>query len=224
MRLTSNSELRHQQWNHLSWGIQKDNEDIPHKRRCPQLPSVLVDILHLLKKRNPVYDYIVASGIKKEGVPWKNVDALPDFSSYLAVCTSHQYHNVTRIGDSLWAEVKSAFIRFHRRFYLQAIVLSLWVFTRHIPFIRFLVDHETMFGDEDDLFQTLMAFSDLLKAKFDGWKQSMKSRSRDYSINTSSLICWHDRWILRAVTKRSFFLKASFAKSWGSRQVSTERD
>ena len=89
VRLISNSELRHQRWDHLSWGIQKNNEDIPHKRRCPQLPSVLVDILHLLKKRNPVYDYIVASGIKKEGVPWKNCDALPDFSSYLAVCNTY---------------------------------------------------------------------------------------------------------------------------------------
>ena len=101
VRLISNSELRHQRWDHFTWGIQKNNQDIPHKRRCPHLPSVLVDILHLLKKRNPVYDYILASGMKKEGVPWKNCDALPDFSSYLAVCTSHQYHNVTRIGDAL---------------------------------------------------------------------------------------------------------------------------
>ena len=137
VRSFSKRALRHIQWTEVSGGAESITRQDQAKRRCRSVPPLIADLLHLLNRRNVVCDYIRCDKENSKQTPWKNTDRVTDHSSMLAVCTRHAYHDVTRLEDAKWAEIRKAFFELAGKPFLQAIIISFWVFTRYIPFVRF---------------------------------------------------------------------------------------
>ena len=58
VRLFSKRAFRQIQWTQISWAAESITRKEEAKRRCLSVPPLITDLLHLLNRRNVVFDYI----------------------------------------------------------------------------------------------------------------------------------------------------------------------
>ena len=87
---------------------------------------------------------------------------------------------------------------------MKSVVLTLWVFTRSKDLCTFAYSFTL---SQPPSVADLVRLSDALLTACPDWKHHLHARSRDYSINTSSLDCGHARWVLRAAMVLHNFLQ-----------------
>eukprot|EP00959_Pyramimonas_sp_CCMP1952_P321092 6719456-Pyramimonas_sp.AAC.1 len=82
---------------------------------------------------------------------------------------------------------------------LKATTLTLWMFTRSTDLIQFAI---SQFGQGSSCIEDHMGYLERVVHEHcqgeNGWQKRMRPRSRDYSIDTSSLQGSSDRYTLRA--------------------------
>ena len=180
------------------------------------------DAVALLNRRRHALDYKAMSlAQQRGGARYADDSMLLDSSSYLGVAVQDRYHDTLRSLCRKWEMVAADFAAIGRA-PGQAILLSLWLFTRCVELIESA--RVEIAAATNCSLDTLMQIGQVLAKRCPGWKARLHPRSRDYSIKVVSLVAWDtDHWALRGAEVIRVLLDApqqlssiEFAEAFGT--------